>query len=153
MRTLPKVVANTKVGKSVQLKIWRNKKLISKRLILGRLESSEEFKAKKSATPNKEIEVESLKITVRDVTNQDIESRKLDKNTKGAVILEISKKSSLVGLLNINDIIIEVQKTPITKSVDLNNIVNQIFKKGKKTLLITVINKENQRRYLGVKIN
>ena len=68
-------------------------------------------------------------------------------------ILEISKKSSLVGLLNINDIIIEVQKTPITKSVDLNNIVNQIFKKGKKTLLITVINKENQRRYLGVKIN
>ena len=36
-------------------------------------------------------------------------------------ILEISKKSSLVGLLNINDIIIEVQKTPITKSVDLNN--------------------------------
>ncbi len=153
MRTLPKVVANTKVGKSVQLKIWRNKKLISKRLILGRLESSEEFKAKKSATPNKEIEVESLKITVRDVTNQDIESRKLDKNTKGAVILEISKKSSLAGLLNINDIIIEVQKTPITKSVDLNNIVNQIFKKGKKTLLITVINKENQRRYLGVKIN
>ena len=47
MRTLPKVVANTKVGKSVQLKIWRNKKLITKRLTLGRLESSEEFKAKK----------------------------------------------------------------------------------------------------------
>jgi len=153
MRTLPKVVANTKVGKNVQLKIWRNKKLISKRLILGRLESSEEFKAKKSTVPNKEIEVESLKITVRDVTNQDINTRKLNKNTKGAVILEISKKSSLAGLLNINDIIIEVQKTPITKSADLDNIVNQIFKKGKKTLLITVINNENQRRYLGVKIN
>ena len=32
MRTLPKVVANTKVGKSVQLKIWRNKKLFLKDL-------------------------------------------------------------------------------------------------------------------------
>ena len=69
------------------------------------------------------------------------------------MILDISNKSSLVGLLNINDIIIEVQKTPITKSTDLNNVVNQIFKKGEKTLLITVINKDNQRRYLGVKIN
>jgi serine protease Do len=148
MRELPRVVANTKVGKSVQLKIWRNKKLV-----LGRLESSEEFKAKKIPTPNKEIEIQSLKIVVRDVNNQDIVSRKLDKNTKGSVIVEISNKSSLTGLLNINDIIIEVQKTPVTKSADLNNIVNQIFKKGEKTLLITVINKDNQRRYLGVKIN
>ena len=153
MRTLPKVVANTKVGKSVQLKIWRNKKLITKRLTLGRLESSEEFKEKKSPKINKEIEIESLKITVRDINNQDITSRKLDKNTKGALILKISSESSLAGLLSINDIIIEVQKTPITKSADLNNVVNQIFKKGKKTLLITVINKDNQRRYLGVKIN
>ena len=153
MRELPRVVANTKVGKSVQLKIWRNKKLVTKRLVLGRLESSEEFKAKKIPTPNKEIEIQSLKIVVRDVNNQDIVSRKLDKNTKGSVIVEISNKSSLTGLLNINDIIIEVQKTPVTKSADLNNIVNQIFKKGEKTLLITVINKDNQRRYLGVKIN
>ena len=153
MRTLPKVVANTKVGKNVQLKVWRNKKLISKRLTLGRLESSEEFKEKKPAKINKEIEIETLKITVRDISNQDIESRKLDKNIKGAVIVNISSKSSLSGLLNVNDIIIEVQKNPVIKSADLNEIVNQIFKKGEKTLLITVINKNNQRRYLGVKIN
>ena len=46
MRTLPKVVANTEVGKNVKLQIWRNKKLISKNLKLGRLESSDEFKEK-----------------------------------------------------------------------------------------------------------
>ena len=49
MRALPKVVGSTKVGKSVQLKIWRNKKLITKRLTLGRLESSSEFKEQKKA--------------------------------------------------------------------------------------------------------
>ena len=153
MRKLPKVVANTKVGKSVQLKIWRNKKLTTKRLTLGRLESSKEFKAKKDPVVIKDIEIESLKITVRDVNEKDITSRKLDNNTKGSVIVKISNESSLTGLLEIGDIIIEVQKTPITKSTDLNNVVNQIFKKGKKTLLITIINKNNQRRYLGVKIN
>ncbi len=153
MRTLPKVVASTEVGKSVELKIWRNKKLISKRLTLGRLESSEEFKDKKIKNETKEEEIESLKITVRDISDEDISSRNLKKDTTGAVIIDIENRSPLVNLLSVNDIIIEVQKKSVKNSLDLNKIVDRIFKKGEKTLLLTVINKDNQRRYLGVKIN
>ena len=153
MRTLPKVVASTKVGKSVELTVWRNKKSIKKRLILGRLESSEEFKEKKTKTVKKETEIETLKITVRDVTNDDITSRNLKKNTSGVVIIDIANRSPLANLLSINDIIIEVQKTSVKNSSDLNKLVNGIFKRGEKTLLLTVINNNNRRRYLGVKIN
>ena len=39
----------------------RNKKLISKRLILGRLESSEEFKEKKTKVVKKAEDIENLK--------------------------------------------------------------------------------------------
>ena len=154
MRKLPKVVANTKVGKSVQLKIWRNKKSITKTLTLGRLESSEEFKEKEIKTVKKKEEViKSLKISVREVNEEDISSRNLNKNTKGVVITNIENKSPLVSVLSVNDIIIEVQKNPVKNSSDLKNIVDGIFKKGEKTLLLTVINKNNRRRYLGVKIN
>ena len=153
MRTLPKVVANTKVGKSVELKLWRNKKSITKRLTLGRLESSEEFKDKKTKVVKKEKEIETLKITVRDITSEDIASRKLTKNTKGVVIVDIANRSPLTNLLSINDIIIEVQKNPVKDSFDLNKIVDGIFKKGEKTLLLTIINNNNRRRYIGVKIN
>ena len=153
MRTLPKVVANTKVGKSVELKVWRDKKSISKRLILGRLESSEEFKEKKTKTVNKENEIETLKITVRDITSEDITSRNLKKNTKGVIIVSIANSSPLTNLLNVNDIIIEVQKTSVKNSSNLNNLVERIFKKGEKTLLLTIIDNNNRRRYLGVKIN
>ena len=154
MRTLPKVVAGTEVGKNVQLKIWRNKKLITKKLTLGRLESSQEFKAKSpKIKKTKEVEIENLKITVRDLNEEDISSRKLNKNTKGVVIMEISNISPLKGLLNVNDIIIEAQKTKITKSSDLNNVVNQVKKRGDKNLLLSVIDKNNQSRYLGVKLN
>ena len=154
MRKLPKVVANTKVGKSVQLKIWRNKKSITKKLTLGRLESSEEFKEKKIKTvKKKEKVIKSLKISVREVNDNDISSRNLNKNTKGVVITNIENKSPLVSVLSVNDIIIEVQKNPVKNSSDLKNIVDGIFKKGEKTLLLTVIDKNNRRRYLGVKIN
>tara|TARA_B100001057_G_C22747894_1_gene910526 strand:- start:353 stop:1372 length:1020 start_codon:yes stop_codon:yes gene_type:complete len=154
MRKLPKVVANTKVGKSVQLKIWRNKKLITKRLTLGRLESSEEFKEKKTKTVQKKEEIiKSLKITVRETSKEDISSRNLDTNIKGVVITNIQNKSPLANVLSVNDIIIEVQKNSIKNSSDLKKIVDGIFKKGEKTLLLTVINQSNRRRYLGVKIN
>ena len=153
MRTLPKVVANTKVGKSVQLKIWRNKKLITKRLTLGRLESSEEFKEKKSKIVPKDKEIDILKITVRDLTEQDIKSRNLKEGSTGAVIVDIANRSPLINLLSVNDVIIEVQKKSVKDTSDLNKIVSDIFKKGEKTLLLTVINKNNQRNYLGVKIN
>ena len=153
MRTLPKVVANTKVGKSVELKVWRNKKSITKRLTLGRLESSEEFKEKKTKIVKKEKEIETLKITVRDTTSEDISSRNLTKNTKGVVIVDIANRSPLTNLLSVNDIIIEVQKNPVKNSIDLDKLVDGIFKKGEKTLLLTIINNNNRRRYLGVKIN
>ena len=152
MRTLPKVVANTKVGKTVELKLWRNKNLISKRLILGRLESSEEFKEKKTKTVKKEKDINSLKITVRDLSSEDISSRNLKKNTKGVLILDINNRSPLVNLLKIGDIIIEVQKKSID-SINLDQVVSKIIKRGEKSLLLTVINQNNQRRYLGVKIN
>ena len=153
MRTLPKVVASTEVGKSVELKIWRNKRLISKRLVLGRLESSEEFKDKKTKTVKKVVDIDKLKIAVRDINSEDIASRNLNKKTSGVVITEISSRSPLLNLLNVNDIIIEVQKSPIKSTSDLKKLVDSFFKKGEKTLLLTVINKNNQRRYLGVKIN
>ena len=44
MRNLPKVVANTKPNKRVSVKVWRDKKLITLRLTLGRMESVKELK-------------------------------------------------------------------------------------------------------------
>ena len=154
MRQLPKVVAATAVGKSVELKVWRNKKLITKRLTLGRLESSKEFKEKKTTLPkkNKEIEVDSLKVTVRDLNSDDRKRRNLKINQKGSVVVEISKRSPLLNLVSINDIIIEVQKSPVTSSENLKKMISDIISKGEKTVLLTIINNSNQRRYLGVKL-
>ena len=153
MKKLPNVVAGTEVGKSVELKIWRNKRLISKRLILGRLETSDEFKESKPKKVKKDINIDSLKIAVREITENDISSRNLNKRTTGVVITDISNRSPLANLLSNNDIIIEVQKISIKNSSDLKKKVDSILNKGEKNLLLTIINKDNRRQYLGVKIN
>ena len=47
MKELPKIVAQTEVGKTVDVKVWRNKKEITKKIKLGRLETSSDFKEEK----------------------------------------------------------------------------------------------------------
>ena len=64
MGELPKIVAQTDVGKNVDVKIWRNKREITKVITLGRLETSEDFK-QNNYYRNQEVEIEGLKVTVR----------------------------------------------------------------------------------------
>ena len=85
------------------------------------------------------------------INQEDISLRKL-KISKGVVITGISNKSPLQGLLNVNDIIIEAKKTPITKSSDLKNLIDKIVKQGDKNLLLSIVDKDNRRKYLGVKL-
>jgi serine protease Do len=157
MRALPKLVSRTDVGKLVELEIWRNKKVIKKDLKLGRLESSADFKAEtkksKPKTKTKDTEIENLKIKVRNLTTDDIETRKLNKNIKGVLITYISNKSPVSGYLQVGDIILEVQKNKINSAKQFNSLIENIYKKGKKTILLAIINTNNQRRYLGVKTN
>ncbi len=151
MKELPKIVAQTEVGKNVEVKVWRNGKEILKKIKLGRLETSEDFKAKK-LKETKDTEIESLKINVRPIEERDIEERGLTKNTKGLVITKISNDSP-INYLEAGNIIIEAQKKSIRTIGDLEIAVKAALKSTEKTLLLVVYNNQNQRRYIGVKLN
>mgnify|MGYP001177228055 FL=1 len=153
MKELPMIVARTEVGKKVKVKIWRDKKEINKTITLGRLETSEDFKvAEKKAKP-KETRIEKLKITVRELNKEDIKNRNLPNQTPGLVITQIEADSPLAKSLDINSIILEAQKKKIRQIDDLNNALDQVLKTNEKTLLLVIYNSQNQRRYIGVKLN
>ena len=153
MRRLPKLVAQTEVGKKVIVKIWRNQKLISKRVLLGRLESSEQFKAETETEPDtsKYVKVEKLKISIRDLNKDDISERKLPKNTTGVVVTEILEGSPLI-FVSVNDVIVELQKKKIISSKQFSNLVKEIVDKGAETLYLAIYNSDSQRSYITVKI-
>ena len=153
MVELPKIVAQTDVGKKVVVKVWRNKREITKNIILGRLETSEDFKEQTIITEKpKEVEIEGLKITVRLLDRKDIEDRKLSKDVKGVVITKIAQDSP-INYLEIGNIIVEAQKKKINTIGDLENIVKMATRSSEKTLLIAIYNNQNQRRYIGVKLD
>ena len=151
MRELPMIVARTEVGKTVKVKIWRNKKEIIKKIKLGRLETSEDFRTEKPKVLKTTI-IEDLKIEVRPLTKEDIQERGLPVNTTGVIITNIDQDSPISNL-QINNIIIEVQKKKIKTPGDLENIVKSALVKKNKSILIVVYNNNNQKSYIGIKLN
>ena len=154
MKELPIIVARTEVGKKVKVKIWRNKKEITKTITLGRLETSEDFKiSKKKEEAPKETLIENLKIKVRKLSDQDIKSRNLPNQTNGLVITSVEKDSPLVGSIEANSIILEAQKKKIRSVEDLNQSLKQVLNSNQKTILLVIYNSQNQKRYIGVKLD
>ena len=153
MKELPIIVARTEVGKKVKVKIWRNKKEIVKTITLGRLETSEDFKVTERDTTPKDQRIESLKITVREISKEDIKNRNLPNQTTGLVITQIEKDSPLINSIEENSIILEAQKKKIKNSNDLNKAVEQVLKSNQKTILLVIYNSQNQRRYIGIKLD
>ena len=154
MKELPMIVAKTEVGKKVKVKIWRNKKEITKTITLGRLETSEDFKIseKKEELP-KETLIENLKIKVRKLSNQEIKTRNLPNQTNGLLITSIEKNSPLTGSIEVNSIILEAQKKKIRTVQDLNQALKQVLNSNQKTILLVIYNSQNQKRYIGVKLD
>ena len=101
MKELPAIVARTEVGKNVDVKIWRNKKEITKKVLLGRLETSDDFKVSenpKQDENNLDEIIESLRISVRPLTKEDIKNRKLPNQTTGLVITNMANNLSLIHI-------------------------------------------------------
>ena len=154
MKELPAIVAKTKVGTRVKVKVWRNKKEITKNILLGRLETSDDFKvSEKQTEAPKDVIIDDLKITVRKLTREDIKTRKLPNQTSGLVVTKIGNTSPLKNSIDVNSIIVEAQKIKIKNAKDLQKIVKDVLKSNQKTILLAIFNNQNQRRYIGVKLD
>ena len=152
MKELPKIVAQTEVGKNVEVKVWRNEKEISKKIKLGRLETSEDFRVEKPTEKTELSKIDELKITVRLLNKKDIEERALPKGTTGLVITGIDADSP-INYLNVDNIIVEAQKKRIKSIEEFKRIVKVTMNSSEKTILIAIYNNQNQRRYIGVKLD
>ena len=152
MRKLPKVVGEAPVGKAANIKIWRDKKVLSKTVVLGRLEETAEFKEKQVPAKVADTSVESLGIKVRNLNEKDMAARKI-KDKNGVIIQEVDVNGPMSdAAVGVGDIIIALQNKKIKDVSDFDQKVKKEIKSGSKSLLLTILDSQNRSRYVGVKI-
>ena len=152
MRDLPRLVGQAPVGKPASLKIWRNKKEISKSVVLGRLEDTAEFK-ERVPKKSKDATLSSLGIDVRSIKDEDKKNRDKLKNKTGVIIKKIDPNGAMALLpVRPGDAIISLQNKSIKNIKDFEKKIQQQIKSGNKTLLLTIVDLQNSTRYIGVKL-
>ena len=65
----------------------------------------------------------------------------------------IDEALSLTGSIEVNSVILEAQKKKIRNVEDLNQALKQVLNSNQKTILLVIYNSQNQKRYIGVKLD
>ena len=157
MRDLPKIVAETAVGKDVQVVVIRKGKEETRTVKLGRLDDGEKQAA---LTPKKDEPAEE-KTSVKkalglDLANLNAELRKKHKikdKVKGVLITGVdanspaAEKRLLPGM-----VIAEVQQQPVTNAADLQKRVEQLKKDGKKAVVLLVVSPDGDPSFVVISL-
>ena len=160
-RDLPKIVAITKVGKNVQLEIWRVNRMINLNVVLGELETFEKkYKAEveKKDVPNK---IESLGIQLAKITPNLRTRFKISKDIKGVLILNVERDSLAAERgLKSGDIILAIidndamqTHKKVLSPIEIINKIKKLKKNRKKILLLYVQHLNSSPGYVPLKID
>jgi len=156
MRDLPRVVADTTVGKDVQVVIVRKGKEETKTVKLGRLEDGEkQASLTKNGTPAKPEEKPVVKKTLGlDLANlsEDLRKRyKIKDTVKGAVVTAVEPNSAAAEKrFSAGDVIVEVAQEAVANATDVQNRIDQLKKEKRKSVLVLVANAEGELRFVAL---
>lgn len=142
MDTLPRLVAQTEVGKKVKVKIIREGKVLEKEVIIGELKEEEQRIAKEP-----EIE-KNLGLVVQDIT-PDIARHLNIKDKTGVIVTDVYPGSPAdeAGIRR-GDIIKEIGRKQIRNTKDFKEAMRSVnVKEG----VVMLIKRENMTFYVAVK--
>jgi serine protease Do len=155
MKDLPRIVADTPVGKDVPVVVIRKGKEETKTVKLGRLEDGEKQAAlttKKDAGPEeKSVAQKALGLQLSSLTDSLRQRYKIKDQIKGVVITGVDQNSAAAEKrLNAGDVIVEVAQEPISSPDDLQKKVDQLKKDGRKSALFLVANAQGELRFVAL---
>ena len=96
MRSLPRIVAETAVGKASKVVVWRKGKQVTLSVTLGEFPEDEKVAAvsSRNQTPEKKSKaLKTLGLTMAPVNNELRNQFKLGDNTKGVVVIDVEEGS------------------------------------------------------------
>ena len=155
MRDLPRVVADTPVGKDVEVVIVRKGQEQTKTVRLGRLEDNDKVAA---ATPSKDAPPEektvvqkTLGLNLADMSDDLRKKYKIKDTVKGVVIVGIDSNSAASEKrLSAGDVVVEVAQEEVKTATDLQKRIDQLKKDGRKAALLLVSNADGELRFVAL---
>jgi len=156
MRQLPRIVANTKIGKAVDVKVLRKGEEKTLSIAVGRLEEGEQVASLETEDEPVEEEPESttvsaLGLDLSDLNDELRERYSVEESVDGAVITEVDPDGPAAERqIRAGDVIVEVAQEKVSSAADVREELEKLEDKGRKSALLLVANPAGELRFVVV---
>jgi serine protease Do len=155
-KDLSRVVADTAVGKEVDVVIIRKGAEETRKVTLGRLEDGDkavQASAKSQPEPEKPVTQKALGLDLATLS-KDLRGRyKIKDSVKGVIITSVDGTSDAAEKrLSAGDVIVEVAQEAVSNAADVKKRVDQLKKDGKKSVLLLVSNADGELRFVALSV-
>ncbi|MEW5424735.1 DegQ family serine endoprotease [Amorphus sp. 3PC139-8] len=160
MRDLPRMVADTDIGRSVDVVVLRKGEEVTVPVELGRLEEAEETVLADESTGSdngssetEESQTEVLGMTVSDISAKQREEFDLGEDIEGVLVVEVDPDGPAAEKrVQAGDVIVEVAQEPVATPKDVADQVAKLKEDGRKTALLLLSNGSGELRFVAVRL-
>jgi serine protease Do len=159
MHDLPRIVADTTVGKTVDVIIIRKGKEETHKVTIGRLEDGEKVAladvGKNAAPPQKSVVQKTLGLELSSLSDDVRKQFKIGDSVKGVVVTGVDPSVALSDpdkRLTPGDVIVEVQYQAVGTPADLQKRVDDLKSQGKKIAVLLVSNPDGETRFVALNL-
>jgi serine protease Do len=143
MRHLPRLVAETPIGQSVPVEVWRDGKEETIQTTVGEMpEEPEQVAAKtpeQAPPPDKPTDIAGLGLKIAPITQDARDKYQLNAELKGVVITQVTPDSAAAQRgLKAGDVIVEVQQEAVSSPADVQDRIDRTRKQNRKSVLMLV---------------
>jgi serine protease Do len=156
-KDLSRVVADTAVGKEVEVVIIRKGAEETRKVTLGRLDDGDkavQASAKTKDEPaEKPVTQKALGLDLATLS-KDLRTRyKIKDSVKGVVITSVDGTSDAADKrLSAGEVIVEVAQEAVSNAAEVKKRVDQLKKDGKKSVLLLVANADGELRFVALSV-
>jgi serine protease Do len=158
MHDLPRVVADTPVGKVVDVVVIRKGKQEIHKVTVGRLQDTEkitEASAKQEVPPEKSVVQKTLGLELSGLSDDLRRKFKIKSAVNGVLVTGVDPSVAMADpdkRLAPGDVIVEVQYQAIANPADMQKRVDQLKGQGKKIAVLLVSNGNGDTRFVALNL-
>jgi len=156
MRHLPRLVAESTVGKTVPVTVWRKRKETTLQVKVAKLDETEQVAAKEPAkeqppTADKST-VTTLGLTLSNITPELKDKFSLT-DEKGVVVVDVTKDSAAAEKgLKPGDVIMEAAQEEIKSTSQVTGKIDEAKRSGRKSILL-LIERQGDLRFIALRLD
>ncbi len=140
MRKLPRMVAETRIGRDVEVVVWRKGEEVRLSVMLGELEEEEIAALPPTPVETEEGEVSALGLELSPLTPELRTRYEVGEDVEGVVIIDVRADGTAAEKgLRPGDVILEVDQEEVRSPADVNDLIGHAKDEGYRVVTLLVL--------------